>query len=259
MYGNLHGLRYENLLIDILEESIIDETALEERMKSINCSFGNKLCLLVLDISKYNLKENKSNFLKQSIETLFLNYKSIFYKEHVLIILDLDDEKKLEDIIDKDVISFLQKHDIVLVISNFFSHILDLNKHYKQAMKSINIIHMLEINGNIFHHDDLIFYHLLKDMSEDFELMDYCSQSVYKLLEYDMKNNTKYYLTLKTYIEEDKNAIKTADKLFVHRNTINYRLNKIKEIMDVDLDNGDELFRISMSINILEFLNKKRK
>lgn len=259
VYRNLHGLRYENLLIDILEESIIDETALEERMKSINCSFGNKLCLLVLDISKYNLKENKSNFLKQSIETLFLNYKSIFYKEHVLIILDLDDEKKLEDIIDKDVISFLQKHDIVLVISNFFSHILDLNKHYKQAMKSINIIHMLEINGNIFHHDDLIFYHLLKDMSEDFELMDYCSQSVYKLLEYDMKNNTKYYLTLKTYIEEDKNAIKTADKLFVHRNTINYRLNKIKEIMDVDLDNGDELFIISMSINILEFLNKKEK
>ncbi len=173
--------------------------------------------------------------------------------------MDLDDEKKLEDIIDKDVISFLRKYDIVLVISNFFSHILDLNKHYKQAMKSINIIHMLEINGNIFYHDDLIFYHLLKDMSEDFELMDYCSQSVYKLLEYDMKNNTKYYLTLKTYIEEDKNAIKTADKLFVHRNTINYRLNKIKEIMDVDLDNGDELFRISMSINILEFLNKKEK
>ncbi len=61
------------------------------------------------------------------------------------------------------------------------------------------------------------------------------------------------FLTLKTYIEEDKNSIETSNKLFIHRNTTNYRLNKIKEITNIDLNNGDELFRITMSIKYWNF------
>lgn len=35
---------------------------------------------------------------------------------------------------------------------------------------------------------------------------------------------------------------------------MNYRLNKIKEIGNIDLDNGDEIFGLSMSIKILDYL-----
>lgn len=257
VYRNLGGLRYENLLIDILEKSITDEFALNERMNSIDCSFGNNLCLLVLDISKYGPDKTKPNFLKQSLEQLFPNHKSLFYKEYVLIILDPAYKERIDEIIDKNIVSFLERNNIILIVSNNFSNILDLSKHYQQAIDSMEIIHTLGMEGNVFYYEDLKFYHLIEDVKYDIDLINYCSQSVLKLLEYDRKNNTEYFLTLKTYIEEDKNAIETANQLFIHRNTINYRLNKIKEITNIDLNNGDELFRITMSIKILEFLNKK--
>lgn len=259
VYRNLGGLRYENLLIDILERSIIDEYALKERMKSIDCSFGDNLCLLVLDISQYNSNVTKPNFLKGSLEQLFPKHKSLFYKEHVLIVLDLLYEEKVEYFMDKDITSFLEENNIILIVSNNFSDILDLSKHYQQALDSMEIIHILDMEGNIFYYEDLKFYHLIQDVKDYIDLSNYCSQSVYKLLEYDKKNNTEYFLTLKTYIEEDKNSIETSNKLFIHRNTTNYRLNKIKEITNIDLNNGDELFRITMSIKILEFLNKKEQ
>ena len=59
---------------------------------------------------------------------------------------------------------------------------------------------------------------------------------------------------MKAYIEEGGNVVQSANKLFIHRNTMNYRLNKIKEIGNIDLDNGDEIFGLSMSIKILDYL-----
>ncbi|WP_257490513.1 helix-turn-helix domain-containing protein [Anaerosalibacter massiliensis] len=40
----------------------------------------------------------------------------------------------------------------------------------------------------------------------------------------------------------------------MHRNTMNYRLNKIREIGNIALDNSEEIFRLNMSIKILEYI-----
>jgi DNA-binding PucR family transcriptional regulator len=85
------------------------------------------------------------------------------------------------------------------------------------------------------------------------DLLNFCSDGLLKLIDYDKKNNTEYFKTLKAYIAADKNAVQTAKNMYIHRNTINYRLNKIKEIANLDLENGDEIFRLTMSMKILEF------
>ena len=58
--------------------------------------------------------------------------------------------------------------------------------------------------------------------------------------------------TLRTYLDENLNATRTAEALFIHRSTLLYRLEKIKEILQYDLDDPDENFYLSFSFRLLE-------
>lgn len=75
------------------------------------------------------------------------------------------------------------------------------------------------------------------------------------LKEYDQNNNTEYYHTLFVYLRNERNQVRTAKDLFIHRNSCVYRLNKLHELLtDIDLDNSDTRQHL-----LLSFLLDKEK
>lgn len=64
---------------------------------------------------------------------------------------------------------------------------------------------------------------------------------------YDEKNTTELYRTLFTYLQMNQNIVHTAQKLFVHRNTLMNRIVRIQELTGIDLVNFDENLRIELT------------
>ena len=54
------------------------------------------------------------------------------------------------------------------------------------------------------------------------------------------------------YLEENLNATQTARELYIHRSTLLYRLERIREILDSDLTDPDELLYLNFSFRLLE-------
>jgi len=75
-------------------------------------------------------------------------------------------------------------------------------------------------------------------------------------MQFDKENSTEYCKTLKIYMESNQNINMTANKLFIHRNTLSYRISKIKELLSMDFKEGEHLFEILYTFRILEFLEK---
>ena len=75
-----------------------------------------------------------------------------------------------------------------------------------------------------------------------------CYQPVELLNEYDNTHHTQYCLTLFTYLVNERNAVKTAQTLYLHRNTLKYRIEKIEELMPLDLDSPGIRFRTLSSL-----------
>ena len=69
---------------------------------------------------------------------------------------------------------------------------------------------------------------------------------------YDQEHKTDYYLTLKTYITCQMNAVQAAKKLFIHRSTFLYRMAHIKELVQIDLEDPDQLLYLLMTYRLLE-------
>ena len=79
-----------------------------------------------------------------------------------------------------------------------------------------------------------------------------CHQNLLKLKAVDEKNKSEYMKTLKTYLDVNLSATRAAEELFIHRSTFLYRLEKIKEILQSDLDDPDEIFYLNFSFRLLE-------
>lgn len=79
--------------------------------------------------------------------------------------------------------------------------------------------------------------------------------SVVALLKYDEERDTDYLNTLKVYLSVNLNAQKAAEHLFVHYNTMNFRIRRLQKIADIDFNNAEDLFQIQLSIHMIENLN----
>lgn len=83
-------------------------------------------------------------------------------------------------------------------------------------------------------YSDLGVYQILFGV-KDRNILEHFEKSVLgELIQYDEKNHTDYLEVLSLYLSTECSIQKTADQMQVHRNTINYKLRQIREIMQTD-------------------------
>lgn len=80
---------------------------------------------------------------------------------------------------------------------------------------------------------------------------------VVQLWLYDSKNETELLITLREYLTTGLNATATAKHLFIHRNTLYQRLDKINQIIGADLNDPDTRLFMLMSYSFVDLLKLK--
>jgi DNA-binding PucR family transcriptional regulator len=73
-------------------------------------------------------------------------------------------------------------------------------------------------------------------------------------MQYDAMYRTSYTSTLRCYLDMGRNAPAAAEKLNIHRNTLDYRLKKIEELQNIQLQNTEDMFSMVYSLYILTYL-----
>ncbi|NLY86285.1 MAG: PucR family transcriptional regulator, partial [Tissierellia bacterium] len=63
--------------------------------------------------------------------------------------------------------------------------------------------------------------------------------------------------TLKVYLESESNSNIAAKKLFIHSNTVRYRIAKIQQICDIDLEDPMERLKVEILLKFIELFNDK--
>ncbi len=80
----------------------------------------------------------------------------------------------------------------------------------------------------------------------------FCNPVVYDMQAYDKKNGTEYFRTLRTYLNNLKNSKKTAEQLSIHVNTVAYRLDRLQELFDIDLNDERMCVLLLLSCMMVE-------
>ncbi len=97
---------------------------------------------------------------------------------------------------------------------------------------------------------------LLSAMSEDpAELQRFYSETVEPLVAYDEQYETSQLVrTLETFLDADGNVAGTAQRLFTHRHTIRYRLERVRELSGLDVGSSDGREKLSLGLKAMRVL-----
>ena len=71
---------------------------------------------------------------------------------------------------------------------------------------------------------------------------------------YDNDYHTEFITTLRAYLQNDRNATRTAEALHIHRSTFFYRIKKIEELLDISITDSHLLFLYELSFLIWDYL-----
>lgn len=174
------------------------------------------------------------------------DYHAYFYKDMATVIFRNADENTNEfiDHLHKSCEALKR----IIVVSDRFRDFSQLARYYEQNQR---VHERAERIGDLTPRViacDSSFPRILANLCQD--SLPYCYE-VDTLHCYDEAHRTSYCNTLLEYLKHERNAVATADALFVHRNTLRNHLGKIDEIISIDLNDADVRFRIMISLNTL--------
>ena len=96
---------------------------------------------------------------------------------------------------------------------------------------------------------------LLPAMSEDpGELQRFYAETVEPLVAYDEQYETDLVQTLETFLDCDGNVANTAPRLFTHRHTIRYRLERVRDLSGLDVSSTDGREKLGLGLKAMRVL-----
>ena len=89
---------------------------------------------------------------------------------------------------------------------------------------------------------------------QDSQIRFFVNPGLMHLRDYDKEHATELVKTLKEYLNRPNQPSLISQTLHIHRNTLLYRMEKIKEITSCSLENGNDLISLALSYRIMEYL-----
>lgn len=177
--------------------------------------------------------------------------------EIILVFADMSEEELLVTVteIKNRQKMFLQKGEKVYMgVGRLTKSVRCLYKSYNQAKAIKRLQERNKISEDRIFYTNLGIYRLLMGI-EDHEIMqDYYEHTLKPLVEYDAANNSDLCQTLRSYLAHDGSVKDMADELFVHRNTINYKLNKIEELLGIKMSSLAARVELMIALDLLDIL-----
>ncbi|WP_162462980.1 PucR family transcriptional regulator [Paenibacillus psychroresistens] len=126
----------------------------------------------------------------------------------------------------------------------------ELNTSYREAKQIHKISIICALDQSVLTNDELGVYSLLYLLPECEEVNHFQKKFLQPLLDYDAKHDTNLVETLQMYFQVNRNMKQTAERLFTHYNTVIYRLERVKDILVMDLENPEIQLQLQLALKL---------
>ena len=150
-------------------------------------------------------------------------------------------------------VDIAEQLQLEIAISNTLPTIFDCKTGVIQAQKALSLGRMLPHENSVFLYQTYVFYHMLEHTRYSIDIQNACFPPLLELVDYDNKNNGELLPTLIAYIRVTHNKTALSKLLYVHYKTITYRLNRVEQIMNVNLSDEETCFKLHCSLKLLEY------
>lgn len=174
---------------------------------------------------------------------------SLFY---VLCDFTKEETENLVKKIQAEQEKFMSVNKLYIAVSETNCRIKSLSKAYQIVLKMLRLAQYRDISPLFY--DKLEIKKLILAVDDNSLLESIYNGNLRKPEIYDRDNGTDYLNFLRLYLKYDGSVQRVAEETFVHRNTINYQLSKIKKILGNNLKTFEDRFKLILAFEIKDVL-----
>ncbi len=267
---------------DLLEGKINSVNAANHLAELYNMNPKKKYVCMVVKLESNSIEYEENYLQKQEgfamvkkqligiIDDILLKYnrKGVTIQRYNLVIsfLVLENDEigyQMETILSEEIQEIYRV--IYKVCKNYNPHIgvgtpcnqfIHMKQTYFQAQEAIRIAQIIDSNVSVSFFDHYSIYHLFSSVSDEL-LENFCETTIGPLMRNDKEDAAELMKTLEQYFLCNANVSLVAKSMFIHRNTVIYRIEKIKSILNTRLDNSEELLKLQLALRMLKITAKK--
>lgn len=268
----------ERILSSILYTDNLDTEEILEQANYLGVNLSGKHRIVVLHmyereglpdekktVDEGHLMEVREN-IKKSIETEFRAYGM----RHVMVLSQPNAAVILlpADLFSRDLLIMIltnimkrgeAKYHISMKagVGTSYEYIEDFKKSHQEAKNALAISKIVTKEQKVYFYENLGIYSLIAQISNGKFLDDYIESRIGKLIKADKMQEGELCETLETYLEHNCNANATAEALFIHRNTMRYRMEKIKRILGDDINDMSMFLELKLAFAIKRYRDNR--
>lgn len=248
--GNLNYLETSSLyhvhfLEDIIEGTLTDKQIMVDQLRALRWKMEDDYIVALFDTTDTNeaILLHMMEFLSSNLGAQSLNYHG-----NVLAIINNVSEN-WERILSQ-LKQLARNAQRSVALGEQFVDFSQVRLYYQQAQFALDIHSQFKKQGRLFHYRYVYYQHLslmVKDKIAPFA-------PALKLCDYDRKHGTEYGKTILSWLNHERGSAEAAAELYIHRNTMKNRLNKVEDLLDIDFNDAwiRDRMRITLSMFALE-------
>ena len=251
----------ETFISDLLLHTKEDEEYLADRARSLRIpmDLGYRIC--VIQWQNYSQPQTEYVMWRMKHDIDFPSYRALIYQD--MLILLMNGDLPAASVQEKARYSSQTFRELLEIGGGYAGFslpgfpLLKINLAFQQALSAARLGRKLDPDGKLYFYSRYYVYEMLSDYEKRYPLEDVCFWRIRELIGKKDEGFDNYHL-LRTFLLTERNISLTARLMHMHRNSIIYRLNQIREILAVDLDDPDIRLRLMLSFKILEIKDGKR-
>ncbi len=243
----------EQSFYELLQHGHTEETVLKKRLEYQKWKPGDRFLCIRLLVSSRDFSTHAVYFTCRRLENMFAGIYAFHYHEGIVIVLNMEK-------INSDISEFFQRFAVFMREGLFKAGIscqgddfMELKFYYQQCLAALEMGEKENPMFWMYKFEDYVLSYLFYQGSRKLLPQMYCEPGLLKLKSYDEEHSTEFFKTLYIYLVNDRNIAHTSGRLYIHRSTLLYRLEKIKKILELNLDEYKVRFRLLLSYEILEW------
>ena len=252
-YKDNRGVMYNYFLSDLISGKIQNQKSITQRANILNWKMYEWFKIIVIVDGKKEFSESRMQSIADNIRRAIPDCRWTIYQKNLIVFIS----RPKKDIASESEIEtfkiFLKNNDIYAGVSSSFNNLMEASRYYKQAVRAVDVGVFSHKSEHLFFYPDISPYYAASLILKRSEPRDFCPDEIEIVQRYDAENNSELLLTLEKYLYYVDDPVSAAKSLNIHRNTLLYRINKIKELTGLDLSYGDERFKVQLYLKLAQY------
>lgn len=156
--------------------------------------------------------------------------------------------------------NFIRDHDnsalVIGGIGGVTQKLEDYYVCYKQAEQAMTVVFNRQEQTGFAWYDELGAYTLLHDLKDSETAKLFLMNQIGTIIDYSDGKNMDLFQTLRTYLLNNGNIKETSEELYIHRSTLQYRIEKIHSLLDVNLNDAEQRFNLLLAFKLYDLIDQ---